>query len=129
MKKHFVIFYSPGTFMAEQTTKPIEAWDIDAAVAMSATIEERHGATPYGFRFTTRARAEDELDSKEIGRSSMYYLQGKIRTYDEVVADNLEDEETLRWNMKTNGFDRIWQSTKGWKWTQPLRPDDVVLDA
>ena len=56
MKAHFVTFYSPGTFVAETTTKPIPSWDVDLAVAMASDIRERHGALAYGFRFSTRAR-------------------------------------------------------------------------
>ena len=48
MEKHFVTFYSPGTFAAETSRKPIESWDVDKAVAMSKEIKERHGALPYG---------------------------------------------------------------------------------
>jgi hypothetical protein len=127
--QHFVTFYSPGTFVAETSTKPIPTWDVDDAVAMSAMIEERHGARPYGFRFTTRGRGPDDLDSKAIATSPMHYLGGKVETLAEVEARNDPSEETLRWNMRTNHYDRIWTSTKGWKWTQPLNADDIVVEA
>ena len=35
MKKHFVTFFSPGTFIAESTTKPIESWNIEEAKEMA----------------------------------------------------------------------------------------------
>lgn len=124
---HFVTFYSPGTFVAETTSKPIPSWDIDLAVAMAGDIRERHAARPYGFRFTTRARSDDELDSKVIATSPMHYIGGKVETREEVEARNDPREETLRTNMRINGYDRIWTSTQGWKWTQPLRADDVVI--
>lgn len=127
MKQHFVTFYSPGTFVAEATEKPIESWDTDTALAMMEDIKERHGATPYGFRFSTRARGETELDSKEVALSGMYYVGGKVRTREEVEADNLPGESILRGNMRCNDYERIWQSTEGWAWSQPLRPDDTVL--
>lgn len=127
MQQHFVTFYSPGTFVAETTIKPIEAWNADLAIAMAADIKERHGATPYGFRFSTRARADDELDSKTVSTGPMHYLGGRVETLADVEARNDPNEETLRWNMRTNGYDRIWTSTTGWKWTQPLSADDVVL--
>lgn len=38
MEQHFVTFYSPGTFVAETTAKPVESWDVDLAVAMSSDI-------------------------------------------------------------------------------------------
>jgi len=74
VKKHFVIYFSPGRFIAEQTSKPIDSWDIEKAIEMSKGIKERYGAVPYGFCFTTRERNDDELDSREIERSGIYYL-------------------------------------------------------
>jgi len=129
MEKHFVTFYSPGTFVAESTSKPIESWDVDLAVAMATDVKERYGAVPYGFRFSTRGRGPDDLDSQEIASSGMYYIGGKVETLAEVEARNLESESILRSNMRGNGYDRIWTSTTGWKWTRPLRADDVVIAA
>lgn len=129
MQKHFVTYYSPGSFVAEQSVKPIDSWSVEDAVAMSAMIEERYGARPYGFRFSTRARADHELDSKEVATSPMHYIGGKVETYDEVVARNSPDETILRDNMRINKYDRIWTSTEGWKWTQPLQVGDVVISA
>lgn len=127
MEKHFVEFLSPGTFVAECTTKEVPSWDVDLAVAMMADIQERHGARPYGFRFTTRGRGPDDLDSKQIAKSPMYYVGGKVETLEEVLERNDPGEEILRSNMRCNGYKRIWMSTKGWKWTQPLNDDDVVI--
>ena len=129
MEQHFVTFYSPGTFVAETTTKPIESWSVDDAVAMAALIKERHGARAYGFRFTTRARADNELDSKVVATSPMHYIGGKVETLAEVEARDDPREEILRMNMRGNGYERIWTSTRGWKWTQPLQADDVVIEA
>lgn len=127
MEAHFVTFRSPGTFVAEETRKPIASWDVDLAVAMSTDIEERHRARPYGFFFTTRGRQEHDLDSKEVKRSPMYYIGGKVETLEEVEARNSPDETILRANMRGNGFKRIWTSTRGRRWTQPLQDDDVVI--
>lgn len=129
MTRHFVTFLSPGTFVAEQSTKPIESWDVDKALEMSRDVKERYGATPYGFYFTTRARTDDELDSKVVEKSPLHYIGGRIRTLEEVEADNDPQEEILRSNMRCNGYSRVWESTEGWKWTQPLNDDDVVLEA
>lgn len=38
MEKHFVTFYSPGTFVAESSEQPIASWDTDAAVVMARAI-------------------------------------------------------------------------------------------
>jgi hypothetical protein len=127
MQQHFVTFFSPGTFIAEDRTKPIDTWNVDDAIAMAALIVERHSAKPYGFRFTTRGREDDELDSKVIAKSPMYYIGGKVETLEEVEARNAPDEQILRGNMRGNGYSRIWVSTSGYRWTQPLNDDDVVI--
>jgi len=45
MKKHFVHFLSPGTFVAEETSKPIASWSVEKAVKMAREITERHGGS------------------------------------------------------------------------------------
>ena len=128
MKRHFVKFYSPGTFVAETTTKPIGEWDVSKAMEIAGDIKERYGARPYGFQFLTRERGDDDLDSSVTEKSPMYYLGGKVRTLAEVQADNLPDEKILLSNMDANGWDRIITTTEGWKWVQPLEKEDVVLN-
>ena len=128
MKADFVTFLSPGTFFHEDTTKPIESWDVEQAKEMARNIKERHGATPFAFYFTTRARGDNELDSSQVAKSCTYYLGGKIETLAEVEARNDPKEDILRSNMRCNGWDRIITNTNSWKVTQPLNADDVVLD-
>src|SRR5262245_53222530 len=128
MKKHFVTFYSPGTFVAENTTKPIASWDVDAAVKMARGIKERHGAIPYGFRFSTRERTDDELDSKTTKESGLYWLGGKVETLAEVKRRATEKDRILVSNMEINKYDRIVTNDNSWRWTLPLGKDDVVLE-
>jgi hypothetical protein len=128
MQKHFVTFLSPGTFVSETTERPIDSWDVEAAVKMAREIKERHGAVPYGFRFTTRTRGDDDLDSKVTDKSPIYYLGGKVQTRAEVEARNAPDEAILRSNMRSNGYDRIIVNTNSWRFTAPLEADDIVLD-
>lgn len=128
MQKHFVTFYSPGTFVAETTTRPIDSWDVDAAMRMAREIKERHGAVPYGFQFTTRSRDDNDLDSTVSARSNLYYLGGKIVTIDEIRARALPEERTLLRNMEGNNWPRIIVNTNSWKWTQPLNDTDVILE-
>ena len=128
MEKHFVEFYSPGTLVAEVTSKPIESWDVDAAVEMARHVMQRYNATPYGFQFTTRSRTDDELDSKVTAKSPMYFLGGKIETLEEVEARNDPNEKILLSNMKSNGYARIVVNDNSWRWTQPLDDGDVALD-
>lgn len=125
---HFVTFLSPGTFVHEESTKPITVWDTDKACAMARTIKERYGATPFCFYFTTRGRKADELDSREVKRSGRYFLGGKIETLAQVKKRADPSERILLSNMECNGWHRIVTNTNSWKVTQPLEADDTVLD-
>jgi hypothetical protein len=128
MQSHFVTFYSPGTFVAEMTEKPIDIWDVEKAQNMARDICERHGAKPYGFRFSTRGRGDDDLDSKVVKTSPMYFLGGKIETLKEVKARATKNDSILIFNMESNGFDRIITNTNSWRSTLSMGKDDVVLD-
>lgn len=127
MQKHFVVFLSPGTFVDEESMREIDSWDTAMAMEMAGGVLERHGATPYGFRFITRARGPEDLDSMVVARSRTYFLGGKVETLEEVEARNDPAERILRLNMKTNGFS-IVVNTNSWKTVKPLMEGDVVLD-
>jgi hypothetical protein len=129
VKKHFVIFLSPGTLFSEETSKPIDKWDVALAIKMSSTIVERYSATPYGFYFLTVGRGKNDLNSKELKRSNMYYLGGKIETLKEVEARNDPKDRILLANMRCNGYDKIIVNTNSWKSTFPFdESKDVILD-
>ena len=128
MEKHFVTFYSPGTFMPEMTEKPIASWDVEVAKGMALAVSERYNATPYAFKFTTRGRGPDDLDSKVIRSSNLYFLGGRIETLAEVEARNDPKEEILRSNMRGNGIKRIIINDNSWRFTGEFHDDDVLLD-
>jgi hypothetical protein len=128
LKRHFVTFYSPGTFVAETSEKPIDKWDVKTAVEMARSITERYGATPYGFRFSTRERKPDELDSKVAKSSGMYFINCKVLTVEDIVNQRNPKNEILIGNMRHNGWDRVVQTKKGWVFTLPLGKDDIVLE-
>lgn len=127
MIKHFVRFYSPGTFCAEMTDKPIDSWDVDKAMSMAHEIHERYNARPYGFRFITRERGKDDLDSKETRKSIMYYLGGVVQTLDDIKAQNNPKNKILIDNMEMNNIKRCITNGNSWQWTQLFNDDDVVL--
>ena len=127
--RHFVTFFSAGTFVAETTEKPIDAWDVDEAIRMSADIKERYGARPYGFRFSTRGRGPEDLDSRTTAKGPMYYLGGTVETLAEIESRDDPSESILLSNMRGNGFRRIVRTETPWSWCQPLKDDDIVLDA
>lgn len=128
MKKHFVTFYSPGTFVAEHSIEPIESWDVGVAIEMARNVKKRHGATPYGFQFSTRERSDTELDSKESAKSAMYYLGGKVFTLAQLKKCNNPSDRTLIANMECNGWKKVVINNNSWQWTQPLMEGDEVLD-
>lgn len=127
MKKHFVTFYSPGTFVNEETTKPIKKWDVEKAKEMSLAIKERYSAIPFGFAFSTRERKPDELDSHVIKRSKMYFLGGKVETLKEVKARRTKKDDILISNMEGNGWDRIITNTNSWKVVLPFERGDTIV--
>lgn len=127
MNKHFVTFLSPGTLVHETTTKPVDSWDVPTAQEMAASVKERHGATPFAFYFTTKERGPDDLDSHESAHSGRYYLGGKVSTLEEIEARNDPADKTLLWNMRTNNYPKVWESTKGWRSVHPLGDNDTVL--
>lgn len=126
MKKRFVTFYSPGTFVGETTTKCVTSWDVKKAIEMMAGINERYGAKPYGFQFHTMKRGFGDFEPKEVDRSPMYYVNCKVQTLADVEAEGVESA-TLAQNMRSNKWDRVITTTQGCKWTQPFRDGDVVL--
>jgi hypothetical protein len=128
VQEHFVTFYSPGTFFSEQSTDPIESWDIDVATLMARKIVERDGVTPYAFQFITRGRNSADLDSKVIARSPRYFLGGKIETLGEIEARNDPSECVLIENMRSNNCPRVVVNNNSYKSTQMMNDDDVIVD-
>lgn len=126
MKKRFVTFYSPGTFVAEQTTKCVASWNIEKAVALLSGIEERYGARPYGFQFYTMKRGLRDFEPKETERSPMYYVNCRVQTLEDIEAEG-RPASMLAQNMRTNGWDQVVTTKEGWSWSQPLREGDIVL--
>jgi hypothetical protein len=127
--KHYVTFYSPGTFVHEQSTQEIESWNVAKAVEMARSIRERHGATPFGFSFSTRKRGPEDFNSKETARSKgMYYLGGTIETLEEIEARNDAGEKTLVSNMRGNDWDRVIVNTNSWRIVQPFTDKDTLLE-
>lgn len=128
MEKHFVTFYSPGTFVSEESELPIDSWNIKKAQEMAHGITERYNATPYAFQFSTRTRGPNDLDSKVTKRSALYHLGGRIETLAEVEARNDPTEDILRRNMRCNDIARVIINNNSWRHTMPFTEKDVRLD-
>lgn len=130
VQKHFVEFVSPGTMFPETTEKEIDFWDVEKAQKMAEKIEERHGATPYAFRFKTRSRGEEDLDSKVTKTSRFYYLNAVVMTLEEVKARKSKDDKILISNMEINHFNKIvtnGPNSKGYRFHLPFEAGDVIL--
>jgi len=134
-RKHFVEFFSPGTFQAEYSTRSIPSWSIAKAIKLSKKVIERHGAKPYGFQFVTCICADPIPDgeggklkvvSKEVKRSGMHYLGGEILKFDDVP--NTKENKILRSNMECNDMPVLVVNNNSWKWTAEFKKDDVVVD-
>lgn len=127
MEKHFVKFYSAGTFFAEETVKKIDSWDVDKAIEMSKEITERYGAKPYGFCFFTKGRTEADLDSKVIAESGTYFINGVVETLEEIKAKGDPNNRILISNMEGNGWNKVVTTYNPYKWTQPFEANDTVV--
>lgn len=137
-RQHFVTFMSPGSFFDESSEKPIESWDVKTAVAMAKKVSERHGAKPYGFRFSTRIVADAIPDGegglldvapKRVAESGTYFIDGKLRTGEEVIADAKSNEDALRFNMRCNHIAIVCETANSWRHTAEFGQGDSVVSS
>lgn len=136
IERHYVKFFSPGTFMSETTVHPIDSWDTRKAVEMAERVVERYGAKPYGFTFLTMLEAEPvgdgrggklKVEPRCLRTSGMHHLGGKIETLDEVEARNSPKENILRLNMAGNGYWIVCVTTNSYRSVQPFDEKDVLV--
>lgn len=128
MKKHYVTFYSPGTFVSENSTKEIESWDVEKAKEMALGITERYGATPYGFSFFTKERGENDFEPKVTEKSKFYHLGGEIWTLEELKERNDPDDKILISNMGCNNWDKVVINNNSWRHTELFNEGDTLLE-
>ena len=136
-KKHYVEFTSPGTMFAESSRRPIEAWDVTKACEMARDVTERHGAKPFAFHFITMLEANPvddgtggtmKVQAKELAKSCVHHLGGRLITVDEVKALNDPSKRILISNMEGNDFPIVIENTNSYRSTQPFNESDVVVD-
>ena len=129
VSQDFVTFYSLGHLFPHKVTMTIDCWNVDLALEMLPTLAEKQRARIYGFYFSTRRRGPEELDSSIVSESAIYYLNGTIRTLEELERRNDPSAAILRENMRRNGYTKIVESKiGGYQRTSFLEKDDVVLE-
>jgi hypothetical protein len=135
-RKHYVEFFSPGTFVSESSVRPLESWDIAAACEIANGIQERHNAKPYGFRFKTMLTANPVPDGeggtlavqpREVAKSGMHFLGGRLIRYEHVPDD--KEHSILRSNMRSNNYPVVIENTNSWRFTGEFAEDAVIVDA
>lgn len=138
MKKHYVVFISPGSFVDEMTSKPIESWDTKAAIALAETIVERYGAKPYAFMFKTYDELPDVVDedghrrsveARELAASGRHYIDGTVLTRDDVVALKDPKLSIMESNMRNVGSEIVCRTTRSYTHHGVFAPGDCVVDA
>lgn len=139
-EKHYAWFFSPGSFVSEASEREIGEWDTREAVRVAATITERHGAIPFGFRFETRLVADPVPDGRGgfmkvvpsiLRKSGIHYIDGRVLTLADAERD-FPDHETLLWNMRANKIARIVAGPvngKNYRWFHEFSDEDRLLDA
>lgn len=136
MRKHFVTFFSPGTFVPEQSSREIPSWDTVAAVEMANGILERYNAHPYGFQFITKLCADPVPDGegavlsvqpREVERSGTHFLGGELRRFEEIPKT--KENSTLLANMRCNDMPIIIENSNSWRFTGAFHEQDCIVDA
>lgn len=104
MQQHYVVFYHEGIIVADQYSEPIDSWDVDTALKIwrSKTL----GSKPFCFKFITKARTDEELDSKVVQESSMYFLGGRVLDLQQVKRE-MPTEHILISNMEGNNWNKV----------------------
>jgi hypothetical protein len=60
--------------------------------------------------------------------SGRHFLGGRVRTLDDVVADNLDEDGVLRLNMVKNHRWIMVDTMRKFRSMRELKPEDLVLD-
>jgi hypothetical protein len=148
-KRHYVEFRSPGTLYAEESSRPIEAWDTAKACELAKGITERHGAKPFAFKFITMLEADPiddgeggtlQVQSRRVAESGTYFIGGTILSIDDVIRRNEPsvrrggtkptsgDDGILIENMRRNDWPYAIEIVNVYRSTWPFLESDLVVD-
>jgi hypothetical protein len=135
-KKHYVTFYSPGSFCDEMREVEIHGWSPPLAVELSRKVVERYGSRPYGFSFCTKIVSDKipdgfggelSVEPKTVEKSGMYYVNGKMKTIEDVKAENDPGNRILIANMESNGWSCVVETNNGFKHTSVFNNGDQIV--
>lgn len=138
MRKHYVTFLSPGTFVSEETRRPVASHSVSEAVGAAHSVTERHGAKPYAFYFTTVLAADPvpdgeggllRVEEREVFRSGVHYLGGKLLTLDDLEARGDPSLRILVSNMKANNWPIVVENNNSFVVVRPFEEGDLIVNA
>lgn len=139
IEKNYVVFFSPGTFISEQSERLIETWNVREGILLAQTIIERNGAKPYAFLFETRLESppvsdgrggELQVRAKTIKTSGMYFIDGKILTLADIDAHpKFGPTSILSGNMRCNGIERVVETSNGYLHVMEFMEQDLIVDS
>lgn len=104
---------------------------------MSCSVVERHGAKPYGFRFSTCNEADPlpdgdggtlRVEPRQTAESAMHFLGGTVSTIDDVRRRAKADEKILLSNMECNNWAVIVENNNSWRFTTVFCEQDCIVD-
>jgi len=136
MRRHYVVYSSPGTFVDEETSREVAAWDVEAAAAGAADVTERHGAKPYGFQFVTVLVADPipdgeggtlAVEPREVARSGMHFLGGTLLTLDSIRQRADPRDSILISNMEGNDWPVVVENNNSWRTVRPFGEEDCIV--
>ena len=122
LTKNFVQFFRPGFMFSEEETVPIKSWDVNEALKI---IKDKNMKNIYGFRFLTRGREDDELDSQIIKQSGMYFFFFLVQSLKDIEDERNLENRTLIGNMKCNGWTH---AIRIGNMAYPFEEGDKILD-
>lgn len=122
METNQVRFFVPSFVVSDTQEEKIHSWDIARAIELYQNIVQKNMRCPYGFQFLKKEKGE------LIAESGVYFINGKVRSYQEVLKDNKEDESVLRDNMKYNQYAAIVEVRNKFLTTMPFAKNDFAID-
>ena len=113
-----VTFYTPGSFMPNESTKEVPGLDTEQIAAMAPKNAYSFIVQEF-IEKTTTVDGEDLKKTEAAGQAHRYYIGGKLYTVDELKAEFTDDSKsTLISNMEGNDWPKVILCRTG-NW-QPL---------